>query len=122
MIVHGTNTLSYKVKILAKDQCFLRTLKDLKRDACSQHNYFFKNGLQAVHGSSIALIRTVSQNFLIGCKPGAFFALCFLLSPLRTGTNRDRPSPDVLDLRVRNWPEPGSSNQFSSRKGALTWQ
>jgi hypothetical protein len=91
VIVHGTNTLSYKVKILAKDQCFLRTLKDLKRDACSQHNYFFKNGLQAVHGSSIALIRTVSQNFLIGCKPGAFLLYVFFFlpcAPVQTVTDR----------------------------------
>jgi len=105
VIVHGTNTLSYKVKIRAKDQCFLPPLKDFKRDAGSQHNYFFQNRLR--------MILRFPLHFLSGCTKNlnwletgsVFLAQCFLHSPVRAGTNCYRPLPDVRDFRFRNWPE-----------------
>jgi len=39
VIVHGTNTLSYKVKISAKDQCFLRPLQDFGQGIFFDVNY-----------------------------------------------------------------------------------
>jgi len=84
VIVHGTNTLSYKVKIRAKDQCFLPTLKDFKRDASSQYNYFVQNRLRMSYRFPLHFLSGFTK-ILIGWKPEPFFwrnVLFFLLYAL----------------------------------------
>jgi hypothetical protein len=118
VIVHGTNTLSYKVKICAKDQCFLRTLTDLKRDDRSTHNYFFKNGLPMVHGFPSHLftrfhkISELARNRERFSRDVSSFSLMRWHKLLST-------VPDVLDLRFRNWPETKTIESVFVAKGSF---
>jgi len=116
VIVHGTNTLSYKVKICAKDQCFLPPLKDFKRDAGSQHNCFFQNRLRMIHRFPLHFLSGCTKN-LNWLEAGSVFwrnVFFFLLYALaQTATGRCQMS-SIFVLETGQRPRP--SNQFSSRK------
>jgi hypothetical protein len=122
VIVHGTNTLSYKVKIRAKDQCFLPPLKDFKRDAGSQHNYFFQNRLRMIHRFPPHFLSGFTKN-LNWLETGSVFwrnVFFFLLYALaQTATGRCRMSPIFV---LETGQKPDHRISFRREKKALTWQ